>query len=98
MDPHLISATLPLEDQQAINAAIDTLRQKLPFPIDLTAAERVRMAKAADKTATFVRKAVEVANERPRDSRLTLRARSLTLPSFKLEFRTSDLLIRRNSG
>ena len=27
MDPHLISATLSAEDQQAINAAIDTLRQ-----------------------------------------------------------------------
>src|SRR5919108_5247050 len=51
------------EDQQAINAAIDTLRQRLPFLIDLTVAQRREMPKAADKTRAFVQKAVEVANE-----------------------------------
>jgi len=63
MDPHLISTTLSPEDQQAIGAAIDALRQKLPFLIDLTKADRVRMPKASDKTAAFVRKAMQVGNE-----------------------------------
>ena len=65
MDPHLISATLSPDDHQAINAAIDGLRQKLPFLIDLTAAERIRMAKGGDKTKAFIQKAVQIANEHP---------------------------------
>ena len=36
MDPNLISATLSTEDIAAINGAIETLNQKLPFLIDLT--------------------------------------------------------------
>jgi len=65
MDPHLISATLSPEDQQAVNAAIDVLKQKMPFLIDLTTTDRSRMAKAGNKTEAFVRKAVEIANEHP---------------------------------
>jgi hypothetical protein len=63
MDPHLVSATLSPDDQQAINAAIDTLRQKLPFLIDLTTDQRTAMAKLGDKTQAFVQKAVEIANQ-----------------------------------
>lgn len=63
MDPHLISATLPPEDQQAISAAIETLRQKLPFLIDLTIADRRALPKLGDKTQAFVQKAVQIANE-----------------------------------
>jgi hypothetical protein len=65
MDPHLISATMPFDDHQAVIAAIDVLRQKLPFLIDLTSAERGRMAKGGDKTRAFIQKAVEIANEHP---------------------------------
>ncbi len=65
MDTHLINSTLSPEDRQAIGAAIDTLRQKLPFLIDLTVPERRRMPKAADKTRAFIRKAVDIANEHP---------------------------------
>jgi len=65
MDPHLISATLSADDRQAITAAIDGLRQKLPFLIDLTSADRARMAKGGDKTKAFIQKAMEIANEHP---------------------------------
>ena len=41
--------------------AIDTIRQKLPFLIDLTANERVAMAKLGDKSQGFVKKALEIA-------------------------------------
>jgi len=65
MDPNTISATLSTEDQQAIHAAIDTLRQKLPFLIDLNIKDRVGMSKLGDKTVGFVQKAVQIANEHP---------------------------------
>src|SRR5207249_2145442 len=63
MNPNLISATLSPEDIQAITVALDTLRQKLPFLIDLTTEQRTAMAKLGDKTQAFVQKAVEIANE-----------------------------------
>ena len=63
MDPNLVSATLSPEDIQAITAALDTIRQKLPFLVDLTTEQRTAMAKLGDKTQAFVQKAVEIANE-----------------------------------
>jgi len=65
MDPNTISATLSTDDQQVINAAIETLRQKLPFLIDLNIKDRVGMPKLGDKTVGFVQKAVQIANEHP---------------------------------
>ena len=69
MDPNTISATLSTEDQQAIHAAIDTLRQKLPFLIDLNIQDRRVMPKLGDKTVGFVQKAVQIANSTRRCSR-----------------------------
>ena len=63
MDPNTISATLSSEDQQAIHAAIETLRQKLPFLIDLNIKDRVGMPKLGDKTLGFVQQAMQIANE-----------------------------------
>ena len=63
MDPNLVSATLSTEDIQVITGALDTLRQKLPFLVDLTTEQRTAMAKLGDKTQAFVQKAVEIANE-----------------------------------
>ncbi len=65
MDPNLVSATVSVEDVQAINAAIQTLQQKLPFLIDLTTAQRTGMAKLGDKTEAFVQKAMEIVNQHP---------------------------------
>ena len=63
MDPNLVSATVSPDDQQAIHAAIETLRQNLPFLIDLTSADRKVMAKLGDKTQAFVQKAGDIANQ-----------------------------------
>ncbi len=63
MDPNTISATLSTDDRQAIHAAIETLRQKLPFLIDLNIKDRRGMPKLGDKTVGFVQKAVQIANE-----------------------------------
>jgi hypothetical protein len=46
-------------------AAIQTLRQKLPFLVDLTADERRTMLKFGDKSMPFVVRAAEVATQNP---------------------------------
>ena len=61
MNTNRISATLSTADQEAVMAAIETIRQKLPFLIDLTSSERLGLAKLGDKSQGFVKKALEVA-------------------------------------
>src|SRR3989441_7111182 len=41
------------------------IRERLPFLIDLTTAERVILPKLGDKTQPFVRKAVDIALQHP---------------------------------
>ena len=65
MNTKRVSATLSIADQDAVMTAIDTIRQKLPFLIDLTANERVAMAKLGDKSQGFVKKALEIAIQNP---------------------------------
>src|SRR5438105_13944333 len=61
-----VAPSLPSADEQAIMAAIATIRQKLsPFLIDLTPAERKGLAKLGDKSHAFVMKAVDVAIQNP---------------------------------
>ena len=45
MNPNRVSATLPTADQEAVMSAIEAIRQKLPFLIDLTSNEPTGMAK-----------------------------------------------------
>ena len=45
--------------------AFGVIRERLPFLIDLTTAERVTLAKLGDKTQPFVRKAVDIALQHP---------------------------------
>ena len=52
-------------DQQAVMTAIDTIRQKLPFLLNLTPSERKGLAKLGDKSRAFVLKAVDVATQNP---------------------------------
>jgi hypothetical protein len=52
-------------DQQAVMTAIDTIRQKLPFLVNLTPSERQGLAKLGDKSRAFVLKAVDVATQNP---------------------------------
>ena len=65
MNTNRISATLPTADQQEVMTAITTIRQKLPFLIDLTTPERVTLSKLGDKTQAFVKKAVDIALQNP---------------------------------
>ena len=61
MNTNRVSATLSNADQEAVLAAIETIRQKPPFLIDLTTSERVAMTKLGDRSQAFVKKALEVA-------------------------------------
>lgn len=60
-----ISATLAQADREALLAAVATIKEKLPFLIDLTADERKALPKMGDKSRAFVSKALEVATQNP---------------------------------
>ena len=61
MPDNRVSATLSEADQQAVLAAIETIRQKLPFLIDLTPEQRRSLPKMGDKSRAFVGKALAIA-------------------------------------
>jgi hypothetical protein len=65
MTASLISATLTKEDREAVIAAVATIKQKLPFLMDLTAEERKSLPKMGDKSRAFVSKALEIATQNP---------------------------------
>jgi hypothetical protein len=65
MIPNVVSAELSDEDQAVIMAAITTIREKLPFSVNLTPAERRARAKMGDKTRAFVEKSMEFATHHP---------------------------------
>ena len=56
-----INGTLAPADQDAILAAIGTIKQKLPFLIDLSKGQRKGMSRLGNKTHSFVKKALNVA-------------------------------------
>lgn len=64
MTTNQISATLDQTNRDAMMAAIATLKEKLPFLIDLTA-QRKSLPKMGDKSRAFVSKALEVATQNP---------------------------------
>ena len=61
MPDNRVSAALSEADQQAVLAAIETIRQKLPFLIDLTPEQRRSLPKMGDKSRAFVGKALAIA-------------------------------------
>ena len=65
MNTQRVSATLTTDDQEAVMAAIGTIREKLPFLVDLTKSQRARMARLGDRSEAFVRTALEVAVQNP---------------------------------
>ncbi len=56
-----ITATLTEADIQAIKAAMETIEQKLPFLITLTAEERRKLYKMGSKSLSFVNNSLTVA-------------------------------------
>ena len=65
MAENRISAQLTPEDQAAVMAAINTIRQKLNFLIDLTPEERRSLPKMGDKSRAFVSQALDIATQNP---------------------------------
>jgi hypothetical protein len=65
MPDNRISADLSQTDQQAVLAAINTIRQKLPFLIDLTPEDRRALPRMGDKSRAFVQQALELATQNP---------------------------------
>lgn len=61
MPENRVSATLSEADRQAVLAAVETIRQKLPFLISLTPEQRRSLPKMGDKSRAFVGKALHVA-------------------------------------
>ena len=60
-----ISTTLNKADREAVMAAVNTIKEKLPFLVDLSAEERKALPKMGDKSRAFVSKALEVATQNP---------------------------------
>ncbi len=65
MNTQQVSASLTREDRDAVLTAISTIRERLPFLIDLKAGQRKAKAKLGDKSQAFVRKAFEVGAQNP---------------------------------
>jgi hypothetical protein len=65
MPDNRISATLSPADQQAVLTAIQTIREKLPFLIDLSPEDRHALPKMGDKTRGFVSQALALAEQNP---------------------------------
>jgi hypothetical protein len=63
MPDNRISATLSTEDQTAVMDAINTIRRKLNFLIDLTPDERHTLPKMGDKSRAFVSQALTLAQQ-----------------------------------
>jgi hypothetical protein len=61
MPDNRVSAEITEADKQAVLAAVETIRQKLPFLIDLTPEQRRSLPKMGDKSRAFVGKALAVA-------------------------------------
>jgi hypothetical protein len=65
MPDNRIDATLSPSDLTAIMDAINTIRTKLPFLLDLTKDDRHTLPKMGDKSRAFVSQALEVAKQNP---------------------------------
>jgi hypothetical protein len=65
MPENRVSASLSQTNQQAVLDAIQTIREKLPFLIDLTPDERRSLPKLGDKSQAFVTQALTVATQNP---------------------------------
>jgi hypothetical protein len=65
MPNNRITATLSTADTTAVMDAINTIRTKLPFLLDLSKEERHALPKMGDKSRAFVQRALEIATQNP---------------------------------
>ena len=90
MPVNRISVTLGGAERQAVLAAIQTIRQKLPFQIDLTPVERRALPRFGEKGRGFVEQALQVAGQNSDTSRAPLtRGRCATTWGYSPRSRTS---------
>ena len=60
-----ISATLAQTERDAVLQAISTIKEKLPFLVNLSSDDRKTLPKMGDKSRAFVSRALEVAAQNP---------------------------------
>lgn len=65
MPDNRVSASLSAADREAVLAAVQTIRQRLPFLIDLSPEERRRLPKMGNTGRAFVERALTVATQNP---------------------------------
>jgi hypothetical protein len=65
MPENRVSAKLSAADRAAVMDAIQTIRTKLPFLIDLSPQERQTLLKLGDKSRAFVEQALTLATQNP---------------------------------
>lgn len=65
MTHNRVSASLSDADGRAVLEAVRTIREKLPFLVDLTPDERHRLPKMGDKSRAFVEQALNIATQNP---------------------------------
>jgi hypothetical protein len=63
MTPNRISATLTPDDRQTIMAAIETIREKLPFLVHLTTDDRKALPKTGNRSRGFILNALDAAEQ-----------------------------------
>jgi hypothetical protein len=61
----MIDSTLSREDVEIILAALNTVREKLPFLVGLSSTERKRLPKIGLRSQTFVEQALDMAEQHP---------------------------------
>jgi hypothetical protein len=65
MTDNRVSATLSNADQQDILSTLNTMRQKMPFLIDLSPGDRHALPKMGDRSRAFVSQALALAEQNP---------------------------------
>lgn len=87
MPDNRVSASLSDADRQAVLAAVQTIRQKLPFLVDLSPEERHKLPKMGDKSRAFVGQALTVATQNE-----DVLPRSFDVEEFKRDVELLDAL------
>jgi hypothetical protein len=88
MNENRVSGALSSEDVAAINAAIETVRQKMPFLMGLDPEARRSLPRMGDKSRAFVRKSLEVADQNP-----GMLPRAFDLEEFRRDVALDEALI-----
>lgn len=87
MNTNRVSATLSAEDRAAVFSALETIRQKLPFLLDLSPEERRSLPKTGDKSRAFVAAALTLAAQNP-----DVLPRKFDLPEFQKDVALMEAL------